>query len=206
VRRLTLGAVVASGAILTNLSAVIAQEQATPPTTSAGNLPADFYVANACNRPEAFSVPKPLATDRDGVLMYNNAIKHHNERLNLFGACINAYVEKASRDIDWILFTVNSAVAKANNSNPPSAPTAAGNMPLGFYPSPECIKPSEPSGTIPSVHDTKAMDAHNAEVKAYNALAAAFMGCINGYAARAQTDIKRIESAQKDAASQTKAQ
>ena len=178
---------------------------APPPETSAGNLSRDFYAKPNCAGPPDVTLPKPALTDRDNILLYNNAIRTHNKQLEAFGACIDAYTGKASLDIDRILFTVNSAIAKANNSNPPSAPVASGNMPSGFYPASACIKPDAPTGAAPGVGDAKAMAAYNAKVKAFNALAEVFQQCLKGYAARARADVARIEQAQV-AASQAKTQ
>ena len=123
------------GALLTvfmGLSAASAQQQETP----AGNLSAGFYTKPSCVRPGDVTLPKPAATDRDSVLLYNYAIRRHNKELEAFGSCIDSYAGRASLDIDWILFAVNTAIAEANNSNPPSAPAAPGNMPSGFFPLP----------------------------------------------------------------------
>jgi len=173
--------------------------------TWAGNLSADFYVKPICVRLEDVTLPKPALNDRVNVQLYNTAIRSHNKQLEAFGACIDAYTGKASLDIDWILFTVNTAIAKANNSNPPSAPAAPGNMPSGFYPASDCIKPEPPQGAAPGVRDIKAMDAYNAQVKTFNASAAVFQECLKGYAARARADVARIEQAQASA-SHSKAQ
>jgi len=150
------------------------------------------------------TIPKPASTDRDNVLLYNYAIRRHNKELEAFGTCIDSYTGRASLDIDWILFAVNTAIAEANNSNPPSAPAAPGNMPSGFYPAPDCIKPEVQPGAAPSIRDVKAMDAYNARVKTFNALAEVFQACLRGYAARARVDVARIEQA-RVSASQTKA-
>jgi hypothetical protein len=173
--------------------------------TAAGNLSADFYVRPGCARPEDVTLPKPALTDRVNVQLYNTAIRNHNKQLEAFGACIDAYTGKASLDMDWILFTVNSAIAKTNNSNLPSAPAAPGNMPSGFYPASDCIKPEPPQGAAPGVRDVKAMEAYNAQVKTFNAAAQVFQECLKSYAARARADVARIEQAQV-AASHSKAQ
>jgi len=191
------------GALLTvfmGLSAASAQQQETP----AGNLSAGFYTKPSCVRPGDVTLPKPAATDRENVLLYNNAIRQHNKQLQGFSACITAYTDKASLDIEWILFTVNTAIAKANTSNPPSEPAAPGNMPSGFYPAPDCSKPEAQPGVAPSVHDVKAMDAYNAKVKTFNASAETYQACLRSYTARARVDVSRIEQEQVWA-SQTKA-
>jgi len=91
-------------------------------------------------------------------------------------------------------------VADASGANPPSPPTALGNMPSGFYPPSRCIKPERKPGDIPDARDSKAMDAHNAEVRRFNALATDFNRCLGDYAARARLDIERIEKVQREAA------
>jgi hypothetical protein len=199
VLRLSLGALMTSGMILMRPSFTSAQETAA--AVSAGNLRADFYIQSSCDKPKNVTLPKPLATDRENVLAYNTAIRRHNEQLKTFGACIDAYTAKARKDMEWILFTVNTAIAKANAATPPSAPTESGNMPSGFYPSPDCVGPKL-LGPVPDGHDIKAMDAYNTEVSRFNGAAAVFTECIKRYAARAQVDIERVEKAQGDAALQ----
>ena len=176
------------------------------PAFASGNLSTDFYVKSSCDRPNKLSLPKPNSTDRDGVLAYNEVVKRYNSQSKAFGACINDYVEKASNDIDRILFTVNMAVAKANGSNPPSPPTAPGNMPSSFYPSPECIMPDKALGTTPDGRDLSAMEAYNAKVRAFNALAEDFNKCVQSYVARAHVDVEHIESARREAASRVSEQ
>ena len=196
-----------SAAFLASILAALAQPAAPAQQheTAAGNLSADFYVKPSCARPEDVTLPKPALTDRVNVQLYNTAIRNHNKQLETFGACIDAYTGKASLDMDWILFTVNSAIARANNSDPPSAPAAPGNMPSGFYPASDCIKPDAQPGAAPGVRDVKAMDAYNAQVKTFNASAAVFQECLKGYATRARADVARIEQAQASA-SHSKAQ
>jgi len=181
-------------------------ETATPSVTSAGNLAADFYIKSRCDEPDKISLAKPMSTDRDDVLRYNQAIRRYNSQLKALDACIHAYADKASSDIDWILFTVNMAAARANGSNPPPPPAAPGNMSSGFYPPPTCITPDRQLGTAPDGRDTRAMDAYNAKVRTFNASAIGFNNCIREYAARAQVDIRRIEDAQKNAVLQTSGQ
>jgi hypothetical protein len=180
-------------------SAASAPQRETP----AGNLSADFYVKPSCARPGDVTLPRPALIERVNIQLYNTAIRNHNKQLEAFGACIDAYTGKASLDIDWILFTVNTAIARANSSSPPSAPAALGNLPSGFYPTPDCIKPEALAGAAPRVSDVKAMDAYNAKVKTFNAAAEVFQECLKGYAARARADVAHIEQAQV-AASQAK--
>jgi hypothetical protein len=175
-----------------------------PGAASAGNLPADFYVTSGCARPEAIPVVKPSYSDRAAIDIYNAKVRRYNEAGKAFAACINAYVDKAPNDIAWILFTVNAAIARANGSNPPAAPSAPGNMPADFYPAPVCFAPAERVDTVPDPRNAKAMDVHNTKVRTFNALAGSFNDCINGYKARAQADIARIEEAENTAALEAK--
>lgn len=184
-----LGAFVTGGLLI---SAALAQE---PP----GNLPADFYVRPLCKKPDTISPRKPTSTDRQEVSLYNSVVRRYNKELRDFDTCINAYSEKASNDIDWITFMVNTAAANANGTSPPSAPAAPGNMPSGFYPSPICIRPDQKPEATATARDTKAMDARNADVRTFNALATDFNTCIRDYVARARMDIARIEKAQREA-------
>jgi hypothetical protein len=199
-QEMMLGALVAVGLILTGSPGPSAQVTAIQPATSPGNLAADFYAQPGCVKPDKPTLPKPNYDDRAGVAQYNQAVRRYNDGSKAFDACINAYVDKAPNDIDWIMFTVNTAVAKANGSNPPSAPTATGNMASGFYPSPDCIAPDRALGAIPNGRDTDAMEARNTRVRTFNVLAGGFNDCIKAYVAKAQTDIERVEQAQKDAA------
>jgi len=193
--RMTLSAVAMSGTMV--LSAALAQEHiAAPP----GNLVPDFYVRPSCEKPEKISLHKPADIERDEVVRYNAAVKRYNMQLMDFGACINAYVQKAPNDIDWIMFMVNTAAAEANGTNPPPRPTAPGNMPVGFYPPPDCIQPDQKPGAAPDVRNIKAMGAHNNDVRTFNALANDFNGCIKAYVAQAKVDIEHVEKAQRDAA------
>ena len=200
------GAFLVSGFLLIGLSPLSAQDAEIPALNLAGNLPADFYIKSNCQKPIKPSLPKPISTDREGVLAYNETIRRYNKARNSFDTCINAYVDKAPTDIDWIVFMANSAVAKVNRSDPPTPPTERGNMPPGFYPSPDCIAPDQPSGATPDGRDLKAMDAHNSNVRTFNVLAKSLNACIQNYVIQAKVDIQRIENAEKDAALQASEQ
>ena len=160
-----------------------------------GNLPADFYAASGCKQPEEIKRAKPAYGDQAGVDGYNAAVRRYNNQSKAFAACSSEFSQKASADIQWILFTVNSAIAKATGKSPPSPPAAPGNMPAGFYPAPVCIAP-EPVGAAPDGHDLKAMAEYNARVRAYNAMADGLGACLKDYSARAQADIARIKVAE----------
>jgi hypothetical protein len=184
--------------------AASALDPVVPATASAGNLPDDFYAKSGCARPEGIPLTKPPRSDQAAVDAYNKKVRRYNEEAKPFGACINAYVDKAYEDIDWIVFAVNAAVAKANGSNPPPAPTAPGNMPAGFYPAPLCIAPTEKVDAAPNPRNAKAVEAHNTKVRTFNSLAGSFGDCITGYKMRAQADIARIEDARNAAALEAK--
>jgi len=169
------------------------------PAAAAGNLPADFYVKSDCKKPDTMSLRKPVSTEREEVSLYNAAVRRYNKANRDFDTCINAYIAKAPHDIDWIMFMVNTVAADANGSNRPTPPTAPGNMPSGFYPPPACIKPDRKPDAAPNARDTKAMDAHNTEVRTFNVLATDFNTCIQNYVARARVDIERIEKTQGEA-------
>lgn len=183
-----------------------AQNSALPAAGPAGNLPADFYIKAGCARPEP-PASKPTRSDRDALAdLYNRKVRRYNEELRTFDTCINAYVEKTDHDIAWIVFAVNTAVAKVNGTSPPSAPTMPGNMPAGFYPAPLCILPAEKVDAAPDPRNAKAMEAHNTKARTFNALAGSFNSCIEDYRTRAQTDIARIEEAENAAALEAKNQ
>jgi hypothetical protein len=180
-----------------------AQQNSTPAAASSGNLPFDFYAKADCHKSDQFTLPKPSFGDREGISSYNLAVQRHNSQLRAFDACINDYVGKASKDIDWIMLLVNSEVAKTNGTNSPAKPTAPGNMAAGFYSSPGCVAPDRQQlGPVPDGHDVKAMEVHNHNVETNNILADEFNACIKGYVGRAHVDIQRIENAQRNAASQ----
>lgn len=164
-------------------------------TPGSGNLPADFYASSGCKQPEDIKRPRPAYGDQAGVDGYNAAVRRYNSESKAFAACSTAFAQKSSADIAWILFTVNSAIAKATGKSPPSPPSGSGNMPAGFYPAPSCIAP-EPVGAAPDGHDVKAMAEYNARVRAYNAMADSLGVCLKDYSAKAQVDIARIKSAE----------
>lgn len=159
-----------------------------------GNLPADFYAASPCKKPEEIKRPRPSYGDQASVDSYNAAVARYNRQSKAFTDCSNEFSRKATADIEWILFTANSAMAKATGKSLPSQPPPPGNMPAGFYPAPICIAP-EPLGPAPDGHDTKAMAEYNARARAFNAMNEGLGACLKDYAAKAQVDIARIRSA-----------
>lgn len=176
-----------------------------PSPAKIGNLPAEFYIKPGCTKPDRSAIAhKPSYDDWQDVASYNSAILRYNGQAKAFNACMGEYVRKASHDIEWIEFTVNAAVANVNRASPPPPPTALGNMPSGFYPSPECILPSKQPGNSPDTHDSQAMKTYNQDVSAFNALAQSFNICIKGFVSRASNDIERIKGATSDAVAQTR--
>lgn len=203
---MTRNALLAGGLVRLAFLPVSAQEPAPPPAALSGNLPPDFYIKAACEKPNRPSLAKPSYEDRDGVATYNEAVRHYNARSKAFDSCINAYVDKAPNDIDWITFMANMAVAKANGTAPPSPPAAPGNMPAGFYPPPNCILPDKQLGATPNRRDVKAMDSYDTKVRTFNVLATGFNGCVKDYVGRARVDIEQVEQAQRKAALQASKQ
>jgi hypothetical protein len=194
-----------AGFALLMMPGVAASAQDSLVPAAAGNLPADFYAKSGCARPDV-PLNKPPRSDQAAVDAYNAKVRRYNVERLTFDTCINAYVEKTDRDIEWIVFAVNTAVAKVNGSNPPSVPLSPGNMPAGFYPAPACIFPAEKVDAAPDPRNAKAMEAHNTKVRTFNALAGSFGDCIADYKTRAEADIARIEAAQNAAALEAKNQ
>jgi hypothetical protein len=193
VRVFALSAILAAS-ILAATAEPSAPERETVNPASTGNLPTGFYVKSGCATPNQTAPAKPPSNERADLVLYNNAIQHYNKQLREADACARDYAQRAQHDIEWIRFTVNAAVTKANGANPTASPPAPGNMSSGFYPSPDCTQPDkQPLGAVPDGHDVKAMEAYNRNVKAYNALAEAFTACLKGYVTRANADIERIE-------------
>ena len=186
------------------LASSLAMAQPAPPPD--GNLAAGLYIAANCQRPDPFTLPKPGYGNREDIASYNFAVRRHNTQLKVFDACINDYADKGSNDIDWIVFTANAAVAKANGTSQPSPPAALGNMPAGFYPAPDCITPDRKLGTQPDGFDAKAMNAYNTKVRTFNVLAAGYNDCDRSYVARARVDIEQIEQSRRDATAQAAGQ
>lgn len=84
----------------------------------------------------------------------------------------------------------------AQAQTPAGAPAAAGNLPAGFYPKSPCIKPGPPDfGRKPDQRNFKAVEAYNEKIRAYNKAMEDFNPCIQGYAARANHDIREIQAA-----------
>jgi len=160
---------------------------------SAGNMPEGFYPQPACIRPDKKTINNaPGVQDQDAMLAYNLKLKAFNRKVETFNACMKAYDDKSLHDQQRILFIVNSAVADARGSAPPSPPQGDdGNLPNDFYPGPSCSKPA-PVGAPPSPTDHKAMTRYNQLVATYNGQVTAFGDCIRAYTARAQNDLDAI--------------
>jgi hypothetical protein len=169
-----------------------------------GNLPADFYPSNHCIKPDVNKVDR---MNRSDGLRYNKAVKDYN-------ACNATYLDKARNDADLVLAMVNTQVAVTNGTPPPAMPSAPGNLPAGFYPASNCIKPDKAAiGEMPSTQKVAvvgatgkpasqdgqraldAMAAYNQRVAAYNTQVTAFGACSKDYVAKGQIDLAHIQAA-----------
>jgi hypothetical protein len=167
--------------------------EAGPPL--AGNLPADFYPKPVCAAPSRRKLSRPSSNEREDVLFYNRNVEKFNKESAVYNDCMQAYSTKVGNDIQGVLSTVNSAVAAATGQPPPAPPAAAGNLPLGFYPSSPCANPDRAAiGLMPPANDHAAMTAYNLKVKAFNEQAAAFTVCLKSYQDRAKRDIDQIQA------------
>lgn len=162
---------------------------------TAGNLPAGFYPQPACTVPSSKGLIKPNLNDPGAVASYNARIKDFNKQTIVFNSCMQSYSARVNNDLQGILSVVNGAVAEATGNPPPASPTAAGNMPLGFYPKPSCVKPDRGAlGATPSPQDRAAMAAYNQQVKLFNDRVTAFNACLKTYQDKAKRDIDEIQA------------
>jgi hypothetical protein len=94
-----------------------------------------------------------------------------------------------------MLFLAMTVTAQAQSAAP-GAPATAGNLPAGFYPKSPCIKPGPANfGKQPDQRDGRAVAAYNEKIRVYNKAMEDFNPCIQGYAARANHDIREIQAA-----------
>jgi hypothetical protein len=190
--------------LLCLLAASLAGPAAAQNAEPGGNLPADFYPRSACIKPDVKKVDR---MDRSDALRFNRAVTDYN-------ACNTGYLDKARNDADLVVAMVNAQVAITNGTPPPAVPSVPGNLPAGFYPASNCIKPDKAAiGEMPSTqkvavvnatgkpasqdgqHVLDAMAAYNQRVAAYNAQTIAFGACSKDYIAKGQTDIAHIQAA-----------
>jgi len=169
-----------------------------------GNLPADFYPRANCSKPDVNKVDR---LNRSDTLRYNKAVKDYN-------VCIKTYIDQSRADADLVLAMINAQVAITNGTAPPALPSAPGNLPAGFYPASQCIKPDKAAiGEVPSTQKVavveatgkpasqdgqRAMDAmaaYNQRVAAYNAQTIAFSACSKDYITKGQIDLAHIQAA-----------
>jgi len=90
---------------------------------------------------------------------------------------------------------ISAIVLSAASALAQTPPTAAGNLPAGFYPKSPCVKPSADFGRQPDQRDGKAVAAYNEKIRAYNKAMEGFNPCLQAYAARANHDIQEIRAA-----------
>jgi hypothetical protein len=172
----------------------LAQPALTPAVSLPGNLPADFYPKPSCVTPGKLP-PKPTFSDQGAVAGYNARIGLFNKQVAAYNVCMQGYSAKVNADIQGIVATANGAAAEATGKTPPSPPTEAGNMPLGFYPKPPCTKPDHDAlGVIPSPSDRAAMTAYNLRAKTFNEQVSTFNTCLKDYEDKAQRDIAAIQA------------
>jgi hypothetical protein len=169
-----------------------------------GNLPADFYPRSTCIKPDLTKVDR----------LNNMQILHYNRATRDYNACGKSYVANAAIDAERVLAMINAQVAMVNGEAPPAMPSAAGNLPAGFYPASACVRPDKAEiGAMPSIQKVpvtaatgkpstaegqRAMDAmaaYNQRVMRYNLQAAAYGACSKDYIAKARIDLARIQAA-----------
>jgi hypothetical protein len=169
-----------------------------------GNLPADFYPRSKCVRPDASKVDRLAYSE---TIRYNRQIKEYN-------ACNKDYLANARNDVDVVLATINAQVAIANSQPLLPAPSTPGNLPAGFYPAANCVKPDKAAiGEMPSTQKIpvvsatgkpktadgqQALDtmaAYNARVTLYNLQAVQFSACSKDYIAKGRIDMAHIQAA-----------
>jgi hypothetical protein len=181
-----------------------AQVPATVDLPQTGNLPADFYPRSKCVRPDASKVDRLAYSE---TIRYNRQIKEYN-------ACNKDYLANARNDVDSVLAMINAQVAIANSQPPLPAPSAPSNLPAGFYPAANCVKPDKAAiGEMPSTQKIpvvsatgkpktadgqQALDtmaAYNARVTLYNLQAVQFSACSKDYIAKGRIDMAHIQAA-----------
>lgn len=89
------------------------QGNAPPPAPMAGgNMPADFYPASPCVKPnrDALGI-QPSAQGVKAMAAYNLRVKSFNDQAKNFTDCLKAYQDKAKRDIEQIPAATRDAAA-----------------------------------------------------------------------------------------------
>lgn len=102
--------------ILSVVNRAVAEVQgaAPPPApTAPGNMPADFYPASTCAKPDrdALGVPPP-AQDVKAMAAYNQRVAMFNDQAKSFTDCLKGYQDKARRDIEQIRAATRDATAQ----------------------------------------------------------------------------------------------
>jgi hypothetical protein len=100
-------------AVLLVVLPVVAQAQVA--TVPGSNMPANFYPAPSCEKPDKKALgSSPGVQDQDAMRSYNLRIKKFNDKAAAFNTCIKRYVDNAQNDINAIQTIVHAAVADAN--------------------------------------------------------------------------------------------
>lgn len=183
-----------------------AAAKAQTPESAFGNLPAGFYPAPPCAKPQKpeFKLAKkyPLpgeVAEKLGVNdleAYNREIAQFNKAVVAYNSCAKSYIENSRYDIERILSTVNTAVAEAQGTAPPQPPAANGNLPADFYPRSPCMRPDRTAlGAQPAMTDITAMRDYNLKVAAFNLQVETFGTCLRSYQDKARHDIRVIQAA-----------
>ena len=101
--------------ILSVVNGAVAEVQgnAPPPLPiAAGNMPADFYPASPCVKPNRDALgTQPPAQDVKAMAAYNLRVASFNDQAKNFTDCLKSYQDKAKRDIEQIRAATRDAAA-----------------------------------------------------------------------------------------------
>lgn len=102
--------------ILSVVNRAVAEVQGSAPPsapTAPGNMPADFYPASPCVKPDrdALGVPPP-AQDVKAMAAYNLRVAMFNDQAKSFAGCLKGYQDKARRDIEQIRAATRDATVQ----------------------------------------------------------------------------------------------
>jgi len=101
--------------ILSVVNGAVAEVQgnAPPPAPiAAGNMPADFYPASPCVKPNRDALgAQPPAQDVKAMAAYNLRVVSFNDQAKNFTDCLKFYPDRAKRDIEQIRAATRDAAA-----------------------------------------------------------------------------------------------
>ena len=100
--------------ILSVVNGAVAEVQgnAPPPSVAAGNMPADFYPASPCAKPNRDTLgAQPPPQDAKAMAAYNLRVASFNDQAKNFTDCLKAYQDRAKRDIEQIHAATRDAAA-----------------------------------------------------------------------------------------------